>query len=601
MKQKLWVLLFAVALTLLVCKGSPAVSAADSGDPSIPKPTREQLLDTWAAIPDSNSTFAQNPCILPPYASGSLTQSFVSTGVSYLNFIRICANLPLIESDPQYNADAQHGAVLLASLNQLTHNPLQPPFMSDSFFQRAQSAISSSNLVYRQGFYCQSTLRAAVQDCMDDNGPHNLAAMGHRRWLLNPTLKRVGFGYAESLLGAEYTLLRIRDYSGDAVDYNFIAWPASGVFPAQVFGAEVPWTVTLNPERYAVPDANKITVTLTRLSDGKVWTFDQSTGGPVNDSLPYFCVNRDGYGVSNCIIFHPGSSNISSSYSGDWKVRITGLEDQRGKSASLEYTVAFFDLLRDAHKWSDWVAITEPTCTKAGLNWRACGVCGEMQTAPSAASGHSYICVEREYPTILLSGREALVCKQCGTITERLLPALGNPFCDVQEGRFYYDSVLWAADNAITTGTAESTFSPNEACTRAQVVTFLWRANGSPAPKGRANPFADVPAGKYYTEAVLWAVENGITEGVDATHFKPDDTVSRTQFVTFLYRAAEQPETSGENPFRDVPAGKYYSNAVMWAAETGITTGKTEDTFAADDDCTRAHVVTFLYREYAEK
>ena len=175
-----------------------------------------------------------------------------------------------------------------------------------------------------------------------------------------------------------------------------------------------------------------------------------------------------------------------------------------------------------------------------------------------------------------------------------------NFFVDVPADAYYYDAVLWAVENGVTEGTnADGTlFSPNDPCTRAQVVTFLWRAAGCPAPQSSEMPFTDVAAGSYYCDAVLWAVENGITKGTSDTAFSPDAVCSRSQIVTFLWRAQQSPAAGSANPFLDVAADAYYTDAVLWAVENGVTMGTNAEgtAFSPDDDCTRAQIVTFLYR-----
>ena len=175
-----------------------------------------------------------------------------------------------------------------------------------------------------------------------------------------------------------------------------------------------------------------------------------------------------------------------------------------------------------------------------------------------------------------------------------------NPFVDVDEDAYYFEPVLWALENGITNGMSADEFMPGVVCNRAQVVTFLWRAAGSPAPKSNMMPFADVPAGSYYYDAVLWAVENGITNGMSATEFMPNATVTRGQTVTFLWRAAGAEAVEGENSFVDVETGAYYYDAVLWAVENGITNGMSETSFAPANGCTRGQIVTFLYRAFAE-
>lgn len=176
------------------------------------------------------------------------------------------------------------------------------------------------------------------------------------------------------------------------------------------------------------------------------------------------------------------------------------------------------------------------------------------------------------------------------------IEAFENPFTDVAEGAYYYDAVLWAAENGITGGTSATTFSPTVTCTRAQTVTFLWRAAGSPDPEGTNMPFTDVASDAYYYDAVLWAVENGITSGTSATTFSPNATVTRAQNVTFLWRWAESSAVEAVNPFTDVAADMYYHDAVLWAADEGITAGTSATTFSPDDPCLRSQIVTFLYR-----
>lgn len=171
-------------------------------------------------------------------------------------------------------------------------------------------------------------------------------------------------------------------------------------------------------------------------------------------------------------------------------------------------------------------------------------------------------------------------------------------FHDVSRLDYFYDAVKWAAENGIASGTGRYTFSPNAVCTRAQTVTFLWRAAGSPLPRYRVCPFTDVQPNDYYYNAVLWAVEQGITTGLNATTFGPDVTVTRGQVATFLYRAASAAKPSTFNPFTDVKTTAYNYNAILWAYDNRITTGTSDTTFSPDAYCTRAQIVTFLYRYY---
>ena len=190
------------------------------------------------------------------------------------------------------------------------------------------------------------------------------------------------------------------------------------------------------------------------------------------------------------------------------------------------------------------------------------------------------------------------------TIEVVFMKANGNPqtgvFVDVPEGSYYEEAVDWAVEKGITTGTGNNYFTPDGICTRAQAVTFLWRVAGSPTPKTEAMVFEDVLDGSYYYEAVLWAVENGITVGTSATTFSPELTCSRAHIVTFLWRAANSPSVKTANPFTDVAADAYYIDAVLWAVKHKITVGTTLSTFSPDEGCTRAQIVTFLYRAHSK-
>lgn len=184
-----------------------------------------------------------------------------------------------------------------------------------------------------------------------------------------------------------------------------------------------------------------------------------------------------------------------------------------------------------------------------------------------------------------------------GTVTPAPGGATQNPFVDVKQGDYYYDAVQWAVGKKITSGTSATTFTPDGICTRAQTVTFLWRSQGSPKAAGAENPFTDVSKDAYYYDAVLWAVEQGITNGTSATTFSPDATVTRGQTAAFLWRVAKQPQVDQTaNPFVDVTQDAYYYNAVLWGVAKEITNGTSSTTFSPDQGCTRAQIVTFLWR-----
>ena len=178
--------------------------------------------------------------------------------------------------------------------------------------------------------------------------------------------------------------------------------------------------------------------------------------------------------------------------------------------------------------------------------------------------------------------------------------AVSTGFADVPADAYFADAVKWAVDKGVTNGLSDTMFGPYESCTRAQIVTFLWRVAGSPEPKGTAAGMTDVVSGSYYEKAVAWAIENGITTGTTTSTFSPDATCTRGQSVTFLYRALKG-TASGSANFTDVKSDAFYADAINWAVANNVTNGTSNTTFSPNADCTRAEIVTFLYRAYQGK
>ena len=266
--------------------------------------------------------------------------------------------------------------------------------------------------------------------------------------------------------------------------------------------------------------------------------------------------------------------------------------------------------------------VTAPTCIEKGYTTHTCTNCGDSYVDNyTDALGHDDQIENEKAATCTEDGYTGdVVCKRCGEVIGEgpEIEALGHDykngkctrcgaadpnykaptavtFSDVAAKAYYANAVQWAVENKITKGTDDTHFSPDQGCTRAQVVTFLWRAAGSPTVSGDAG-FVDVKSTDYYYDAVKWAVANGITNGTDATHFSPSATCTRAQVVTFMYRAEGSPATSGSCGFVDVKSSDYYYNAVIWAVANEITNGTDATHFSPSATCTRAQVVTFLYR-----
>ena len=236
--------------------------------------------------------------------------------------------------------------------------------------------------------------------------------------------------------------------------------------------------------------------------------------------------------------------------------------------------------------------VHEATCTERGYTEYTCSVCGDSyvdEESYTGPLGHDF-------------GEDggAETCSRCGEKNPAYLPPAPQiSFTDVKPGAFYAEAVGWALANGITKGTGDTTFSPGKGCTRAEVVTFLWRAAGEPEPASDNNPFGDVSAKNYYYKAVLWAVEKNVTTGTSPTTFSPSATCTRAQIVTFLWRYNGAPKQGNDrNPFTDVKRSAYFYGAVLWAVENGITEGTSKTKFSPSAVCTRGQVVTFLYRSF---
>ena len=392
--------------------------------------------------------------------------------------------------------------------------------------------------------------------------------------------------------------------------------PFADITPDAPYYKAAVWLYELGMFRGGMPPTFRPDDTISRAA--ALTTIYRAAGSPAVEpsDLPYRDVRSDDYYYS-ALLWAESTSIVDTCTEGDLfspTARLYELTVEK-KDGSVKYVF-------HTHKW-ETVSETPPTCDSGGEIVRKCSACGATETAETLPLDHDFISYEIA-PTCKANGYTSSFCKRCGYSTfkggadplghdfgadgkaERCSrcglfnPALKTSFNDVPSGAFFSSPVEWAVENGITTGTSAVTFSPDEGCTRGQVVTFLWRAAGCPEPAGSSNPFRDVTEGDYYYSAVLWAVENEITKGTSATEFSPDETCTRGQIVTFLWRAAgSMTSESAENPFRDVKDGDYFLQAVLWAVQCEITLGTTNTTFSPNDECTRGQVVTFLYRYLA--
>lgn len=299
------------------------------------------------------------------------------------------------------------------------------------------------------------------------------------------------------------------------------------------------------------------------------------------------------------------------------------------------YSTDYRSLPPLGHTFGEWYVLREPTCGQEGTRVRDCVVCGYREEEPIPHTDHAYVqevvaptCTARGYtshycpgcgdrfrtdyteplghnyddgvivkePTLTATGRILYTCLRCAETYQETIPMLTNPFEDIDEQAYYFYPVIWAVQAGITSGMDETHFCPDNPCNRAQVVTFLWRAAGKPESDGEL-PFCDVPPGSFYEKAVCWAYRTGITTGTDLIHFSPDAICNRAQVVTFLHRFRGCPEPEVHAAFPDVAEGSFYHKAVLWAAQGGITVGMDGGLFRPELNCNRGQIVTFLYRD----
>ena len=437
MNMKKWIGTMLVVCLSIVCLTVTAFAEtadAKSGDLNAEKPSQHDIYKKWSSILLPESTFVESPSVTAPYAAGKLSDEYLASGLNYLNYMRYLAGLPEVQLSDELNDLAQHGAVLLAANDELTHYPTKPADMDDAFYEKGYQAAGESNLsmfAYSGSDIPEYMLVQAVQGCMVDDGSYsNLNSVGHRRWLLNPTLLNVGFGCAKAItndgMHTYYMDNHTHDTSGAGCEYDFISWPSSGNFPSLVFDTTAAWSVTLNPEKYMIPELENVKVTLTH--GLHTYTFDANTGEPPADGTaedPYMTVNTEGAGVlsweyvgdnryetkGNCIIFHPGTNNVDE-YDGIYTVTITGIYDRSGNETSLQYCVEFFDV--NGIAFHDFEATyIEPTCTRYGGNAWVCECGAGYFESTVDALGHDYTSKVTKEPTCTEKGEETYTCRRC--------------------------------------------------------------------------------------------------------------------------------------------------------------------------------------------
>lgn len=486
-----------------------------SGNAAVRKLSRREIAQLlWDApelgIAVSEDNYDALPSVQAPFDAGKVKSGVLQAAWKRLNLYRRLAGVPEAALDETLCDSAQWGSLVLAAGGALTHSPARPEGMEESAFEKGAAAAAAG---------CQASgysLTGAVDAWMADSAPTGLAQLGHRTWLLNPTLGKVGFGITDGV-----SLAVVTDRSGAGCAYDYLAWPASGNFPDELFdGPEAVWSVRLNPDVYDAPVLKELSVTLT--CGNRTWKLRGEDAFETSETDKY--LGCAGYRL----IFRPG--NVTD-YQGTYTVKIEGLRDHDGFTVPLQYQVTFF------HAGDVYLSYSQ------------------QQAAQTA-----------------------------------------NPFRDVEETAYYRDAVLWALASGVTTGVTDTAFQPSAACTRGQVAAFLWRAKGAPEAEAAESPFPDVTPGGPFYEAVLWAAENGITGGAGDGTFQPGAPCTNAQVLVFLWRAEGRPAAAGESALAEQYPGQYYTDALAWADAAGLLESMGNGALQPHQRASRANIVTWLYR-----
>lgn len=344
LNREKYILSALIAIVMMISIALIAVPTANalSARTVTEKHTPEEIIEKWHQY---KPAFSGDPFLIKsqadaPYATGKLNPEFVQDGINMANFVRFLTGLPddLVQ-DQSLNDLAQYGAVLLAAANTLTHYPTKPQDMDNNFFDIGTQSTTSSNI--NMG---SSTTSNMVLGYMSDSDHTNIDRVGHRRWILNPPLKRVGFGYALNISLKPYSTMQIFDKSGVVtLSDPMIAWPSPGAFPTVAFNYGDAWSVDLNSAQYQIPSMNDVNVILKRVNDGRVWNFDKSNNGLPDVNKDYFNVDGSGIGAGSSIIFRPANAGRPTDRD-VYEVEIRGIKTISGEEATISYSVSFFDI-----------------------------------------------------------------------------------------------------------------------------------------------------------------------------------------------------------------------------------------------------------------
>jgi len=478
------------------------------------KDKQEKLMHSGITNEFVGDKYIQKPNVVAPYKEGALTQTYLQDALNAVNMVRYIAGYPDdIEMKNELNNISQYGSVILAKLNTLTHNPQKPSDMSEEFYDKAYKSTSSSNIAYGFGYRGNFTIARSIMLYMDDSDDYNIDRLGHRRWILDPDLKYVGFGYAENDKGAEFTTTNVindgRGVLNERLVYDYMAWPVNGAFPIQYFDNNQAWSVTLDNNTYSTPTIDEVKVKITRIDDNKIWNISKGT------SDGYFNVDNGNYGEPKCIIFRP---NIKEEIkSGDkFKVEITGIKKLDGTATSISYETEFFDVLNymnDIEK-----------------HW------AENQIKDFIKQGY-------------INGYEDNTFKPDNNMTRAEFVKVVNKvfgytqkgteqFIDVNKDDWFYDDICIGIKEGYIKGKSTDIFAPTDNITREEVAMILTNImKNKDENLDKLNTFKDGnKTSQWAQSSVEGAIEAGYLNGDDKGLLNPTNNITRAEAISMLSR-----------------------------------------------------------------
>lgn len=528
-------------LCLLLCsvpvfaEDPPPVLQEES--PALPNfdPQQQALSQDLLALTPAlgeQPVYLTEPSVTAPYAIGALNPAYLETGLQYVNYIRTLAGLAPVTLSEHLCVQAQYGAVVLAAGDTLTHTPEKPADMEASFYRMGANACASSNISMRFLYQHDILLQSALQGYMDEDSPLNRLDLGHRRWLLDPTLGKIGFGLATSASGKQYITVPISDTSGNGTAPAEICWPAAGQFPNSLFTPGTPWSVSLDPALYSAPAESDLLVTVTRLRDGAVFIPALLDSRETLDKEgTYLLVSNQPYGTGACISFSIGKSDLGeNTYLGDYRVDIHGLFTRDGAQTSLTYAVRFFDPTA-LSKLSDW-AFSEYTDAMA------------LGLVPESLTDLYQRPISRlEFCRLAMQALRTATGLDNKQLAEQYaLPGPPVTFTDCSD-----PDVLAAAAIGAVRGMGDGTFRPGNSITRQDAAVLLLQSAASLGltfEQGDGLLYGDwAQIATYAQPAVSWAslVRDSVTAhpvmtGVGNGLFDPQSHYTREQAVLTILR-----------------------------------------------------------------